>query len=97
MEREVVRVSDKSNVDIILGTDAPLKRSSPDYYAATLANRALGESTLSSRLGLKVRESEGLTYDITSYFRAAGVAPAPHRGVPYEQVVAKSASTGGLS
>ncbi len=34
---------------------------------------------------------------LSVYQRAAGVAPAPHRGVPYEQVVAKSASTGGLS
>src|SRR5205085_9336820 len=47
------------------------------YYAALLANRALGESTLSSRLGLQVRDAEGLTYGIASRFRAPTLAAGP--------------------
>jgi zinc protease len=75
--REVVLVRDKANVDVLLGTAAPLRRDASDYYAAMLANRALGESTLSSRLGLRVRDAEGLTYGIASRFRHASLAAGP--------------------
>jgi zinc protease len=75
--REFVIVKDKANVDVLLGTAAPLRRDASDYYAAVLANRALGESTLSSRLGLQVRDVEGLTYGIASRFRAPSLAAGP--------------------
>ncbi|HEX8847483.1 MAG TPA: pitrilysin family protein [Pyrinomonadaceae bacterium] len=75
--REIVLVKEKANVDILLGSAAPLRRDSKDYYAATLANSALGESTLSSRLGLRVRDQEGLTYGINSRFRAPSLAAGP--------------------
>jgi zinc protease len=75
--REVVLLKDKASVDILLGSAAPLRRASEDYYAAVLANSALGESTLSSRLGLRVRDQEGLTYGINSRFRAPSLAAGP--------------------
>jgi len=75
--REVVLLKEKANVDVLLGTAAPLRRDAHDYYAATLANGALGESTLSSRLGLQVRDREGLTYGIGSRFRAPSLAAGP--------------------
>ena len=76
-KRDVVLLKDKANVDILLGSAAPLRRDSKDYYAALLANSALGESTLSSRLGLQVRDKEGLTYGIFSRFRAPSLAAGP--------------------
>lgn len=75
--REFVIVKDKASVDVMLGSAAPLRRDASDYYAAVLANRALGESTLSSRLGLQVRDVEGLTYGIASRFRAPTLAAGP--------------------
>lgn len=75
--QEVVLLKEKANVDILLGSAAPLRRESKDYYAAVLANSALGESTLSSRLGLQVRDKEGLTYGINSRFRAPSLAAGP--------------------
>lgn len=75
--REIVFLKDKANVDVLLGSAAPLRRDARDYYAATLANGALGESTLSSRLGLQVRDREGLTYGIGSRFRAPSLAAGP--------------------
>ena len=75
--REFVIVKEKANVDVLLGSAAPLRRDASDYYAAVLANRALGESTLSSRLGLQVRDAEGLTYGIASRFRAPTLAAGP--------------------
>ena len=76
-QREVVLLKDKANVDILIGSAAPLRRTSEDYYAAILANSALGQSTLSSRLGLQVRDKEGLTYGINSAFRAPSIAAGP--------------------
>lgn len=75
--REIVLIKDKANVDILVGAAAPLRRSSEDYYAAVLANSALGQSTLSSRLGLQVRDKEGLTYGINSAFSAPSLAAGP--------------------
>ncbi len=75
--RETVLVREKANVDIMLGSAAPLRRDAADYYAAAIANSALGESTLSSRLGLQVRDREGLTYGIASRFRAPSLAAGP--------------------
>ncbi len=75
--REIVLIKDKANVDILVGAAAPLRRSSEDYYAAVLANSALGQSTLSSRLGLQVRDKEGLTYGINSTFGAPSLAAGP--------------------
>ena len=76
-QHEIVLLKDKANVDVMLGTAAPLRRAAADYYAALLANSALGESTLSSRLGLQVRDREGLTYGIGSRFRAPSLAAGP--------------------
>lgn len=75
--QEIVLLKDKANVDILIGTAAPLRRQSEDYYAAIIANSALGQSTLSSRLGLQVRDKEGLTYGINSIFRAPSLAAGP--------------------
>ncbi|HYE64580.1 MAG TPA: pitrilysin family protein [Pyrinomonadaceae bacterium] len=75
--RDIILLEDKANVDIIIGSAAPLRRESEDYYAARLANSALGESTLSSCLGMQVRDIEGLTYGINSRFRAPSLAAGP--------------------
>jgi zinc protease len=67
-ERFSVPMKDKANVDIVIGNAGGLRRTDPDYYAATLANAVLGQSGLSSRLGRQVRDTEGLTYVIVSRF-----------------------------
>jgi len=75
--RDVVPMKDKSNVDIIIGHPSRLRRSNPDYLAARIANSALGQSTLSSRLGLKVRDEMGLTYGIYSSLGESGIGDGP--------------------
>jgi len=70
--REVVAMRDKANADVVLGLASGLRRLDADYFAATLGNAVLGQSTLSSRLGIRVRDKEGLTYGISSrYFGAS--------------------------
>ena len=75
-KREIVAMKDKPNCDIIIGHASRLRRSNPDYLAAIIGNNALGHSTLSSRLGLKVRDEMGLTYGISSGFRS-GIGDGP--------------------
>lgn len=75
--RALVPMKDKANVDVVIGHASQLRRSNPDYLAAQLANRALGQSTLSSRLGLKIRDEMGLTYGITSSLSESGFGDGP--------------------
>ena len=70
-------MKDKANIDVVIGHASGLRRANPDYLAAVLANRALGQSTLSSRLGLKVRDEMGLTYGINSTFAESGLGDGP--------------------
>jgi zinc protease len=68
--RETVEMSDKASADVVLLQPADLTRRDADYLACTLANSALGQSSLTSRLGLRVRDTEGLTYGVHSSFHA---------------------------
>jgi zinc protease len=76
-QRDTVPMKDKANCDVMIGHASRLRRSNPDYLAAIIANNALGESTLSSRLGMKVRDEMGLTYGITSNFSKTGIGDGP--------------------
>ncbi len=53
-----------------------IDRKDPRFYAATVLNQILGGDTLSSRLGTEIRDRQGLTYGIYSYFQA-GMHPGP--------------------
>jgi len=75
--REMVTMKDKPNADVVIGHASRLRRSNPDFIAARIANNALGQSTLSSRLGLKVRDEMGLTYGINSSFAESGIGDGP--------------------
>ena len=76
--KDTVPLQDKASVDAVLGHASRLRRTNADYLAAIVANRALGQSTLSSRLGLKVRDEMGLTYGINSFFSDSGLGDGPY-------------------
>jgi zinc protease len=61
------QMTDKANVEVLLGTPAAVSIKSKDFYAAQLANAALGHDTLSSRLA-ELRNKYGYTYGVSSYF-----------------------------
>jgi len=63
-----IPIADKANVDIMIGHPTELSRSSEDFYAAFVANSALGGDTISDRLGKELRVKHGLTYGIYSGF-----------------------------
>jgi zinc protease len=60
-------ISDKTNVEVVMGCTAATDICAPDWYAASIANAALGHDTISSRLA-ELRNKHGLTYGISSYF-----------------------------
>ena len=68
--QETVEMPDKASADVVLAAPSELKRPEPAYLPCTLANSALGQSSLTSRLGVRVRDNEGLTYGIHSSFHA---------------------------
>jgi len=71
---EVVVMPDKASADVVMAAPSTLRRQDLDFLACTLANSALGQSSLSSRLGVRVRDVEGLTYGIHSSFSAGHLA-----------------------
>ncbi len=73
---ETIEMPDKANADVVLAAPARLTRPDPSFLPCVLANSALGQSSLTSRLGVRVRDTEGLTYGIHSSFHATHV-PGP--------------------
>ncbi len=67
---ETVVMRDKASADVVLAQPSDLVRQDAEYVACILANSALGQSSLTSRLGVRVRDTEGLTYGIQSGFSA---------------------------
>lgn len=66
----------ESQTNILWGFPGELKRTDKDFYAATIMNFILGGSPLSARIGLNLRDREGLCYTSYSYFDAAhGAGP----------------------
>ena len=66
--REAVTMRGKANMNLIIGTAGGVRRGDPDYEAALIANAALGQNSLSSRIGKRVRDTEGLSYNLNSRF-----------------------------
>jgi zinc protease len=68
---------DKPNLDVVIGHPGGLRRADSDFLAASLGNSVLGHSTLSSRLGVRLRDREGLTYGVISRFFGASLLDGP--------------------
>jgi len=74
---EFIEIPDRPNVDVLLGHAGGLVRGAPDQAAVALANACLGQSTLTSRLGVEVRDRAGLTYGVYSRFFGTLHLPGP--------------------
>lgn len=72
-----VPMPDKRSVSIIVGMPADISRYSSDFYAARLANNALGLDTIGNRLGKVIRVKEGLTYGVNCSFGNPALPGAP--------------------
>ena len=69
VDRKQLLLSGKTQAVTLIGHPGILRRD-PRYYAALLLNQVLGGDTLASRLGTELRDRQGLTYGVYSYFQA---------------------------
>ena len=65
---EVVTMPGKANMNLMYGHASGLRRNDPDYEAALIANAAVGQNAMTSRIGKRVRDAEGLSYSLASRF-----------------------------
>ncbi|HUG22265.1 M16 family metallopeptidase [Piscinibacter sp.] len=73
-QRMVLQVPDKQNATMLVKLDIPLSDNDADYPALMLANHLLGSGG-SSRLWKRIREGEGLSYDVRSVIHWSSVEP----------------------
>lgn len=69
---KAVDIKDKEQTTIEFGEDFSLKDSDPDYPALLMANQIFGGDA-ASRLWMRVREHEGLSYGVYSYVYAGAL------------------------
>lgn len=79
-EFQKVNTPDKEQATYFAAMTLPFRNDNPDYAAVVLGNEILGGGALSSRLGDRVRQKEGLSYGIGSSFSASAI---DERGVFY--------------
>jgi zinc protease len=69
--KDVILTPDKASSVYISSHKIALTDTDPDYPAMEVANFLFGGGTLSSRLGNRVRQKEGLSYGVGSQFNAS--------------------------
>jgi zinc protease len=74
--KEDIITPDKANAVFMAGLAFGMKETDPDYAALRLGNFLFGGGTLSSRLGNRIRQKEGLSYGVTSSFTASPRDPS---------------------
>jgi zinc protease len=73
--KEEILTPDKENAVFTAGLAFPLKETDAEFAALRLGNFIFGGETLSSRLGNRIRQKEGLSYGVTSAFTASALDP----------------------
>lgn len=64
--RHAIKTPDKANATFAAGLLFPMRDDHPDYAALVMGNYIFGGGALSSRLGTRVRQREGLSYSVGS-------------------------------
>ncbi len=64
---------DKANAFFIAGQNLNLRDDDPDFPALVLGNYMLGGGFLNSRLAVRIRQKEGLSYGVGSQFQAGSL------------------------
>ncbi|MBS0266841.1 MAG: insulinase family protein [Planctomycetes bacterium] len=72
---ETIPTPEKANAVYAAGTVFPMRDNDPDYAPLVISDFILGGGTLSSRLGDRVRQKEGLSYGIRSNVNASPIDP----------------------
>jgi zinc protease len=64
--QQAINTPDKANATYTAGLVFAMKDDDPDYPALLMGNYILGSGALSSRLGNRIRQQEGLSYSVSS-------------------------------
>lgn len=67
---EMINTPDKANAMFFAGQKVKMDDNNPDYPAMVLGNFMLGGGFLNSRLATRIRQEEGLSYGVGSWFNA---------------------------
>ncbi|MCS6917508.1 MAG: pitrilysin family protein [Chitinophagales bacterium] len=67
---------DKANAVMLAGYNLKLNDNHPDYPALEIGNFMLGGGFLNSRLAVRIRQKEGLSYGVGSWIRAGSWEPS---------------------
>lgn len=70
-----VETPDKANAWYVSGYNFEMKDDHPDYAALLLGNYMLGGGFLNSRLAVRIRQKEGISYGVGSNFNAGSIDP----------------------
>jgi len=65
-----VNTPDKANATLLAGQNLALRDDDPDYPALVMANYMLGGGFLNSRLAVRIRQKEGISYGVSSFLQA---------------------------
>ncbi|WP_020597930.1 insulinase family protein [Spirosoma panaciterrae] len=65
-----IEAPDKANAFMVAGVNLPLRDDDPDYPALVLGNYMLGGGFLNSRLAVRIRQKEGISYGVGSQLQA---------------------------
>jgi zinc protease len=74
--KEDILTPDKANAVFLAGLAFRMKETDDDFPALRLGNFIFGGGTLSSRLGNRIRQKEGLSYGVTSALAASTRDPS---------------------
>ncbi len=69
-KNDIIKTPDKANAMFFAGMNIPMKDDDPDFLPAMLGNYVLGGGALSNRLGNRIRQKEGISYGVGSWFSA---------------------------
>lgn len=65
-----ISAPDKSGALVVGGENINMRDDNPDYAALTIGNYLFGGAELSSRLSLRIRDKEGLSYGVGTFLQA---------------------------
>ena len=71
--QHTINTPDKANATYTAGLEFAMNDEDADYPALVMGDYILGGGTLSSRLGVRIRQKDGLSYGVTSRFSASAL------------------------
>ena len=71
--RPWIETPDKASALMLAGIGFPIRNTDPGYPAMVLGDYMLGGGFLNSRLAVRIRQEEGLSYGVGSFFNASGI------------------------